>query len=258
MLDSSSRYLFMLAHPDDEVLIAGTMKQLLDQGAEIYGAWVTCGEYFGNIESRLAEHTRAMSVLGLKDSSVNLLKLPDLGLVSMLNVAAERVADLLKTIKPDVIFANAYEGGHPDHDAVNFLAYEGSLRAGVRPQLYEFPLYNATGSRLYCRWRINGFPDNNIPPLYNPLNYPEIRCRFRMIRTYVSQWMYMIPARLVASRSRLAAVGEPYRACPADRDHTVPPHEGMLSYERWVNSFMRTKFEDFRNSVEHARQSRSA
>jgi len=254
MLDKKANYLFMFAHPDDEVLISGTMKQLIDQGAEVEAAWVTCGEYFGNIGTRLRELARVTALLGLKENSIHLLRLPDLGLVSMLNQAADKVAEMLNSVRPDAIFANAYEGGHPDHDAVNFLAYEASYRANLKPKLYEFPLYNATGSILYFRWRLNAFPDDGIPVLHNPLNQSEIDCKLRTIRTYVSQWMYMAPARLAVSRSRLASVGEPYRICPPDRDHTKRPHDGMLSYERWVNSFMKIKFADFRRSVEDARQ----
>jgi LmbE family N-acetylglucosaminyl deacetylase len=254
MLDKNAKYLFMFAHPDDEVLITGAMKQLLDHGAEVEAAWVTCGDYFGNIKTRLAEHAKVTAILGLKENSIYLLRLPDLGLVRMLNEAADKVAGLLKSVNPDVIFCNAYEGGHPDHDSVNFLAYEASYRAGLKPKLYEFPLYNATGSLFYCRWRVNAFPDDEIPVLHNPLSQSEIKCKLRTIRSYVSQWMYMIPARLVVSRSRLASVGEPYRVCPPDRDHTKRPHEGMLSYERLVNSFMKIKFADFRRAVEDARQ----
>ena len=254
MLDKNAKYLFMLAHPDDEVLITGTMKQLLDQGAVLEAAWVTCGEYFGNIETRLAELASVTAILGLKEESIHLLRLPDLGLVSMLNEAADKISELLTSVKPDAIVCNAYEGGHPDHDAINFLAYEASYRAGLKPKLYEFPLYNATGSILYFRWRLNTFPDDGIPVLHNPLSASEIECKLRTIRTYVSQWMYMIPARLAVSRSKLASVGEPCRVCPPDRDHTKRPHEGMLSYERSVNSFMKTKFPDFRKAVEEARQ----
>jgi LmbE family N-acetylglucosaminyl deacetylase len=254
MLDKNARYLFMFAHPDDEVLISGTMKQLIDHGAVVEAAWVTCGDYFGNAETRLAEHARATAILGLKEDSMHLLRLPDLGLVRMLNQAADKVADMLKSVKPDVIFCNAYEGGHPDHDSVNFLAYEASYRANLKPMLYEFPLYNAAGSILYFRWRVNAFPDDGIPVLHNPLSKSEIKCKLRTIRTYVSQWMYMAPARLCVSRSKLASVGEPYRICPPDRDHTKRPHEGMLSYERLVNFFMKIKFPDFRKAVEEARR----
>jgi LmbE family N-acetylglucosaminyl deacetylase len=254
MLDKSAKYLFMFAHPDDEVFITGTMKQLLNQGAEVEAAWVTCGEYFGNTETRKREWAKVTALLGLKEESIHLLRLPDLGLVSMLNQAADIIADTVKSVRPDVIFSNAYEGGHPDHDAVNFLAYEACYRAGLNPILSEFPLYNASGSYLYCHWRINGFPDNGLPVLHNPLNESEIECKLRTIRSYPSQWMYMVPARLAVSRSGLASVGEPYRICPPDRDHTEPPHEGMLSYERWINSFMKIKFPDFRKAVEHARQ----
>jgi hypothetical protein len=76
------------------------------------------------------------------------------------------------------------------------------------------------------------------------------------MRTHSSQWMYMIPARLACSRSRLSEVGEPYRPFDRKRDHAVQPHEGRLGYEKWFNAFMKTSFTDFKNAVTMARQSR--
>jgi hypothetical protein len=47
--------------------------------------------------------------------------------------------------------------------------------------------------------------------------------------------------------------GEPYRPCPQERDHTMRPHHGDLNYERWFNSFMKIKFDDYAGAVSHTR-----
>ena len=44
---SQDKYLCLFGHPDDDVFIAGTMKLLLDNGAELHAAWLTSGDYFG-------------------------------------------------------------------------------------------------------------------------------------------------------------------------------------------------------------------
>jgi LmbE family N-acetylglucosaminyl deacetylase len=255
-LDGSSKYLFLLAHPDDEIAVAGTIRMLVDQHAEVLCVWATSGGYFGKADVRELEVAKASATLGLNNGSLELLRMPDLGLVSKLDRAADKFAEIVAGFKPDRIFCDAYEGGHPDHDSVNFIAYEGRFRANLKAELYEFPLYNATGPLRHGRWRINGFPPGGPPTLHNRLTADAIQARYRMMDIYSSQWMYMVTARLAISKRSLTTVGEPYRPCPPDRDHSLPPHEGTLSYERWFNSFMRTTFTDFRAAVLNARQNR--
>ncbi len=81
--------------------------------------------------------------------------------------------------------------------------------------------------------------------LYNRLPAEAIEARQRITWAYASQWLYMVPARMASSRARLTRIGEPYRQCPRDRDHTVRPHPGKLNYERWFCSFMRIRVQRF-------------
>jgi LmbE family N-acetylglucosaminyl deacetylase len=246
--------LFLFAHPDDECAIAGTMRQVLTKGAKLHAIWATSGGRFGLAERRESELAQALTILGLPQSRAHLLRLPDLGLMDVLGDASDRVAQIMKEVQPAAVFANAFEGGHPDHDAVNFLAYEARARAGIQPQLFEFPLYNGSGPLRRWRWHINRFPQGNSSALYNLLDDDDIECKYRIMRTYSSQWMFMIPARLALTRSRLKRFGEPYRPYPDDRDHSVRPHPGTLNYERWFNSFMKTGFDYFRRAVISARR----
>ena len=177
-LSPHARYLFLFAHPDDEVVISGTMKLLVEAGAAVYAAWTTSGDKFVKREIRESELQRSMDILGLDGSRTHLLRYPDLGMVAMLEEAADSATSLLSDIKPDIIFANAYEGGHPDHDAVNFLAYESSARLGMTPDLFEFPLYNGTGTFFRWKWRINHFPPGGPAVLHNPLSDDAIRCKY--------------------------------------------------------------------------------
>jgi LmbE family N-acetylglucosaminyl deacetylase len=251
------RFLFLLAHPDDDTFICGTMKMLLADGSDVHAAWLTSGDYFGQGELRESELSEAMKILGLDDSRISLLRQPDLGLVPGMEPAAELVADLLGELKPTVLFVTAFEGGHPDHDSANFLAYEGCLRANIQPRIFEFPLYNGTGPFHHWKWRINAFPPGGPEVLSRPLSDEAIDCKYRMMKTYSSQWMYMGPARLASPRERLKRSGEPYRACPFDRDHTIRPQLGTLNYERWFNFFIKITFNDYVEAVEKSRSRRS-
>jgi LmbE family N-acetylglucosaminyl deacetylase len=155
-------------------------------------------------------------------------------------------------VKPDNIYVTAFEGGHPDHDCANFVVFEARRRTGIAFNILEFPLYNGAGSALTWRWKINDFPNEDGMELKLPLTSREIAIRYRVMRTYSSQFLYMIPARLASSTVRMLKQGEPQRLCNNSRDHTVKPHPGKLNYERWFNMFMRIKFDDYRQAVEKA------
>lgn len=248
--DSKLKYLFLFAHPDDDAFIAGTLTTLIDRGAEVHAAWLTSGDFLGQGDRRERELAEAAKVMGLVPERIHRIRLPDLGLVSRLSEAARIVSDLYRRLEPDKVFANAYEGGHPDHDSVNFAAYEARVLSGVNAELFEFPLYNGTGPFVHWRWKINKFAPGGPPVLHSLLTGEAITRKHMVMRIYASsQWMFMIPARLASSRHRLLTEGEPYRPCPLDRDHTAPPHPGQLNYERWFNRFMKISRKDFRDAV---------
>jgi LmbE family N-acetylglucosaminyl deacetylase len=255
-LTPSARYLFLFAHPDDDAFIAGTMRDLMTRGSEIHAAWLTSGGFLGGMKTREAELASAMDVLGLEPSHLRFPRFPDLGLLPRLDEAADYVASLVAELRPESIFATAFEGGHPDHDAVNFAAVEGVRRSAQDPDIYEFPLYNASGPLWHWKWRINAFPPGPPDTLYNPLSNDAIECKHAIMRAYSTQWMYMLPARLASPHERMVTRGEPYRPCPLNKDHTIPPHSGTLGYERWINAFMRTSFKKFAKAVTDARRAR--
>ena len=204
----------------------------------------------GGSLKREKELFAAAEILGLKGSSITLLRLPDLGLINNLKQAVELLAPICEAVKPEKVYVTAFEGGHPDHDCANFLVYETRKSTGMIYDIFEFPLYNGSGSLLTWRWKINSFPNDDGSLVELPLTSIEISVKRRIMQTYSSQWMYMVPARLATSEKKMLKTGEPQRLCPNQRDHTVRPHLGKLNYERWFNMFMRINFSDFRKAVE--------
>jgi N-acetylglucosamine malate deacetylase 1 len=247
--DKLKRSAFVFAHPDDDVFISGLMRRLISAGSEILGVWLTSGGFLGGQERRETELRSAVSILGLEKKRYELLRFPDLGLMRSSASAAETLKEIFVRFKPDNVFVTAFEGGHPDHDAANFIVYESRFRSMLDFPIFEFPLYNGAGPFWSWRWRINAFPSGGPETLFIPLDSSEVDCKFNIMRVYSSQWMYMAPAFLARSRNKLITQGEPYRKCPKTRDHSLPPHAGKLNYERWFNSFMKIRFSDFSQSV---------
>ncbi len=252
-LNREEKFVFVFAHPDDDVFISGLMKRLISLSIKTLGVWLTSGGYFGGQERRENELRKASSVLGLSSDHCEMLRFPDLGLINSMDLAVSKLSEILRLYRPRNIFVTAFEGGHPDHDAANFIVYEAKFRSQLDCRIFEFPLYNGSGSFLTWRWRINSFPPGGPQTVFQPLSSIEIDCKSKIMKIYSSQWMYMIPAHLARSRYTLINQGEPYRLCPDNRDHTVPPHIGKLNYERWFNSFMKIQFRDFTEAVRKTR-----
>lgn len=110
-------YLFIAPHPDDAELGAGgTILLLKSQGARVGVLDLTDGEPtpHGSPEIRRQETDAATQVLGL-DWRGN-LGLPNRFLVADL-AARHQLADVLRQLRPRVLFAPYWEDSHPDHVA---------------------------------------------------------------------------------------------------------------------------------------------
>lgn len=204
----------------------------------------------GGALKREKELFAVVEILGLKRSNIRLLRLPDLGLIQKLEETVGLMVRILEHVDPADVYVTAFEGGHPDHDCANFVVFEARKRSQMSFRIIEFPLYNGSGSFFTWRWRINAFPNDDGLEIKLPLTSLEVGIKHRIMRTYSSQWMYMVPARLATPEEKMLRLGEPHRICGQDRNHTIKPHPGKMNYERWFNLFMRIKFSDFVRAVE--------
>ncbi len=141
--------------------------------------------------------------------------------------AAYRLLDIARQLLPfvadaDLVFTHAYEGGHPDHDAVAFAvaaAVRIAGRAGDTP-IVEMPFYHA-GPEGWIRQSFlphGGTPDEIVIDLA-----PEdLALKQRMADCHRSQGDTLAGFRLDRERFRLAP---PY-------NFTVLPNGANLLYER--------------------------
>jgi bacillithiol biosynthesis deacetylase BshB1 len=114
-------YLVVAPHPDDaELGVGGTIMLLLSRGAKVGVLDLTNGEPtpYGSPELRQKETDAATAVLGL-DWRGN-LGLPNRRLEANLD-ARERLASVLRELRPRRLFAPYWEDSHPDHVAASAL-----------------------------------------------------------------------------------------------------------------------------------------
>lgn len=121
------------------------------------------------------------------------------------NVAAIREA--VVSYGADRVYTHAYEGGHPDHDALAF-----ALRG--LPNVWEFPLYRASSSGEF---ETGGFLDGGGERVC----VEDVEGKRRMLACFGSQ------ARVI---ERFPLEREWFRPMK-DYDFSRPPHYGALYYE---------------------------
>ncbi|HVL70339.1 MAG TPA: PIG-L family deacetylase, partial [Beijerinckiaceae bacterium] len=116
--------------------------------------------------------------------------------------------------RPAAVVTHAYEGGHPDHDAVAFAVHAVARPLGI--EIVEAPLYRLGADG----WDLQSFPDDD--GIAVPLA-PEAReLKRRMLAAHASQ---------AATLSGFGTERELFRAAPT-HDFETLPNGGRLLYER--------------------------
>lgn len=228
------RALLFVAHPDDEVIGAGSR---LGRFARTVIVHVTDGapkdprfaqeagfdspETYGR-----ARHDELRCVLAAADipeeDSISLgisdqeaaLHLPDL---------AWRVAGLISEYEPDLVLTHPYEGGHPDHDATAFavqaaarlLAAEGK----TVPAIAEMSFYHRAGG-IYTT---DAFLPGSSRQWTLTLTEQEREFKERLRACHASQRVMLSDFEFTTERFRIAP----------SYDFTTAPHQGTLNYETW-------------------------
>jgi LmbE family N-acetylglucosaminyl deacetylase len=240
--------LCVLAHHDDEVFCAGHLRRALAACRRVGIVWATAGG-LASARRRRAEGARVCRLLGLGPAAVRDLALPDQGAVEGIAAIADATESLLDSVaggpeaRPAVVYVPAYEGGHPDHDAVN-VAVALVRRRHPHVAAREFPLYRRgpAGISVQARRPAPGTSATAFDVLR--LDDEDLALRRSLACANASQLLpSLLPLRAVAWAEG-GGRAEPSRGLP-DHDYARPPHGGALLYELYT----RRRFRDFR---EHA------
>jgi LmbE family N-acetylglucosaminyl deacetylase len=240
-----ARILLLIPHPDDEVVgMAATIAAARDAGDIFLGLYLTDGipapeqlwrrakrRRAAQVEQRRAEAQAAAEVLGIEPLAF--CGWPSRSLKAHLGEATARITALLSDRAVDALWVSAWEGGHQDHDAANFLA---ARTAGGRP-VTEFAEYNRGGGGV--RWNRFALPNGSETELR--LSQTQRAAKRSLLALYGSERANLSGARLeVESRRPLPAY-----------DYGRRPHDGPLLRERfhWVGRFVHHPRVDFEPST---------
>lgn len=270
-LGGYERPLFMLAHHDDEVSMAGLMQRL--QG-ETRVVWMTNsdGLYFESDlrpkdygELRKREGLASVARIGIPPERALCLDFSEVEIyrrMAALYDGSARVADVhrffteirramratLFDAAPDIVFTQAWQGGQPEHDLTHYFTRRAlddyERETGRRVPFFHVPAYEYT---IVLAQRFH--------PLYEGerlrirLTDDELATKLEMIESYPSQvrlfgdfrkvfhWIGKVPwlvggARSIEEFLRIEELGP----VPATLDYTKKPH---------VHDFFTYMFDDF-------------
>ncbi|HUK76334.1 MAG TPA: PIG-L family deacetylase, partial [Thermoleophilia bacterium] len=200
----------------------------MDAGARVTLLWATAGG-LAPARRRIAEGARALAALGLPAAAGVDLALPDQHAVEHVATIAGEARRLLEPAAPAeaVVYVPAYEGGHPDHDAVNLAAALAAASFGVGElgtaalgakgpgvSVVEFPLYRRGPFGLTAQSPLAppGTPPDRFTVL--PLSDRDLAGRRDLARANASQLVPSLLPLLALARWAGRGRAEPARPLP--------------------------------------------
>lgn len=212
-------------HPDDEVIGASSL--LMSLGARAFVIYITDGapklerDGYNRIlyaEIRRREAEQVLRFCGIPLQNAFWLNLSDQQVSFDLAKLAAEIRGAVLQIKPDVIVAPPYEGGHPDHDSTALATAFVCTRVHGCRRLELLSYHNCGGRIETDRFLV---PLTQVPEQRVLLTNEESSRKAAMFALYTSQREVL----------RHFPIGEErFRVAP-EYNFLEPPHTGTLYYE---------------------------
>jgi LmbE family N-acetylglucosaminyl deacetylase len=218
------RLAIIAAHPDDETIGASALMAAHDatvihvtDGAPRDPRWwpgdTTDRE--GYARERACEVERALTLARAKRVALGFI---DQEAAYALPELVGAIADEVARRAPELVVTHAYEGGHPDHDAVAFAVAFAARHVLPGLRVIEMALYHGAHGEL-----VAGHFVDDRGSICRALAPAELALRRAMLACFTSQRATLAPF--------IPLAHERYRPAPA-YDFSQPPHAGLLLYER--------------------------
>lgn len=234
---SFSRFLVLVAHPDDEVNCAALLKQLVDRGKHVQIVLLTNGDAgITNAAERVKEMTESIRTIGLEERGLLSLGIAEKELLTNAAVAYEKAFQAATGYAPDCLLSLDYEGGHEGHDLASFIAHKIAQKLSVAHIV--FPDYHF---RNMHRHGLEFLPGRQ-PDYTLELTDADKDLKISLLEAHRSQLgFYMRLQKNQDDYFSLLFSREVYRLFPDEYDFLARP-DYQIGYEYHRNGF---KFADF-------------
>lgn len=241
--------LVVLAHNDDEFFIVPRLRNEIASGNQVIVVYLTYGSVYGaSFESRIAESSKVLRRIGVRQQSILLIGLEtDIfdgllpGLAEKAYVAMEKS---LRMTTINQILVPAWEGGHPDHDASHLIGVAFGRSQNLSNHIREFPAYNGSKCR-FGLFRVMDFPDRAPGTTTARMSFHEGVWAVRQAFTYKTQRRTFLGLLPGATVEYILHRRFRFRKVPLERNYFSRPHTGELFYEKRFS----LTFEDFKQQV---------
>lgn len=184
------RWLFAMTHPDDEISIVAWIATLVSEQSEVWLSWTH------HTPEREAEARRVAERLGVPQEHLFFHGATDGAVCDEIARLRDPFKAMIDTVRPDRVVVGAFEQGHLDHDATNWLVnhvFDGPV--------LEVPFYYSYLTRIP---RMNRFALVDGQEVRD-LSEAERRLKIEIAKSYPSQAIWK---NLLFAEARARLLGE--------------------------------------------------
>ncbi|HWA28483.1 MAG TPA: PIG-L family deacetylase [Lacunisphaera sp.] len=201
-------------HQDDEALgCGGIIARKRNEGVPVHVIFITDGSASHPGHSRVTaeelallrrtEAMRALACLGVERTAVHFLEEPD-GTLNVISpgrreALVSRLAGLLASLGPAEVFLPCQPDGSSEHDATFDFVIDAILRCGVRPDIWEYPVWSWWNPGLLLRRWLRSKDCRRLPlEDYHQGKHQAIGCYASQIQPLAPDSLPALPPELVA------------------------------------------------------------
>ncbi len=166
-----------MTHPDDEISICAWIKRLAQAGNPVFINWTHSNDV------REKEARVVSAILGVPDENLSFMGATDGSVCDELSVLKPKFQGLMDRVKPDRVACGAFEQGHLDHDATNWL-----VNQTFGGPVFEIPFYHPYTRRLQTMNSFSTPGDHGALPLHPQ----EWSLKVQVAKSYRSQNIWAV------------------------------------------------------------------